>query len=80
LAPIIFLAVCTGECLEGEVTKENGFYLLHYQWNEHYSNCWTGARLNVHVKGHMKINKDGDVTIERHEVKCSGHPSEYPWG
>ncbi len=53
----------------GEVIKENGSYLLHYHWNESYSNP-DGEKLKIHLKGHMKIDKDGNMTINRHSYRC----------
>ena len=53
----------------GEVIKENGFYVLHYQWHEFYENE-EGDKLRVFLKGHVKVNPDGTVSIERETVKC----------
>jgi hypothetical protein len=53
----------------GEVIKENGFYVLHYQWHEFYENE-EGDKLRVFLKGHVKINPDGTVSIERETVRC----------
>lgn len=53
----------------GEVIKDNGFYLLHYQWSELYSNP-EGRKLHIHLKGHVKVNPDGTVTINRESYTC----------
>ncbi len=53
----------------GEVIKENGFYMLHYQWNELYKNAGN-ATLHIHLKGHFTIDKDGNCTIDRESYTC----------
>lgn len=53
----------------GEVIKENGFYMLHYQWNEIYTNPDHGILRN-HLKGHVMVEPDGTVRIERESYRC----------
>jgi hypothetical protein len=53
----------------GEVIKENGFYVLHYHWNELYRSG-DGDMLHILLKGHVKIDKDGNVTIDRESYTC----------
>ena len=53
----------------GEVIKENGFYILHYQWHEFFENEY-GEKLRIFLKGHAKENPDGTVSIERETVRC----------
>lgn len=53
----------------GDVSKENGFYMLRYQWSELYKNP-DGQTLHIHLKGHFKIDPDGNVTIDRESYTC----------
>ena len=53
-----------------EVIKEDGFYSLAYHWNEQYRNQ-DGERLHILLKGHVKIEPDGTVKIERESYKCN---------
>jgi hypothetical protein len=54
----------------GEVIKENGFYLLHFQWREWYSRDADGQKLQVDVRGNVKVDPDGNVKIERESIRC----------
>jgi hypothetical protein len=53
-----------------EVIKDNGFYSLAYHWNEQYRND-DGQILHILLKGHVKIEPDGTVKIERESYKCN---------
>lgn len=53
----------------GEVIKDNGSYLLHYQWSESYSHP-DGRKLHINLKGHVKVDNDGNVTIDRESHTC----------
>jgi hypothetical protein len=52
----------------GEVIKENGFYLIHYQWNELYK--LDNKTLHVHLKGQFMVLPDGTVKHDQESVKC----------
>ena len=51
-----------------EVIKENGFYKLSYQWSELYK--LNKKTLHIHLKGHVKIEPDGTVKIDRESYNC----------
>ena len=51
-----------------EVIKENGFYVLSYHWNELYK--LDNQTLHILLKGHVKIEADGTVTIDRESYTC----------
>ncbi len=53
----------------GEVIKENGYYMLHYQWSELYKNS-SNATFHIHLKGHIKIDNNGHWTIDRESYTC----------
>ena len=53
-----------------EVIKEDGFYRLHYHWNELYRNQ-DGQKLNLHLQGHLKIEPDGTVKMDRESYSCN---------
>ena len=53
-----------------EVIKENGLYLLHYHWNEVFRSQ-DGKKVNVHLQGHLKIEPDGTVKIDRESYRCN---------
>jgi len=59
----------TGTNPFGEVIKENGFYMLHYHWNELYKNS-SNATFHIHLKGHIKIDNNGVWTIYRESYTC----------
>jgi hypothetical protein len=50
------------------VTKENGFYLAAYHWNELYR--LNNQNFHLHVKGHKKFEPDGTVTTDRRSITC----------
>ena len=50
------------------VTKENGFYLAAYHWNELYR--LNNQNLHIHAKGHKKFEPDGTVTTNRRTYNC----------
>ena len=52
----------------GEVIKENGFYLIHYQWSELYK--LDKKTLHIHLKGQFMVLPDGTVKHDRETVKC----------
>ena len=51
-----------------EVIKENGFYNLHYHWNELFK--LNNQTLHIHLKGHFQILPDGTVTHDRESYTC----------
>lgn len=51
-----------------EVYKENGFYVLSYQWSELYK--MDNQTLHIHLKGHVKIEPDGTLKIDRESYRC----------
>ena len=51
-----------------DVEKENGFYVLHYRFNEHYVNE-AGERIRVNLKGYFRVDKDGVETF-RESYTC----------
>jgi hypothetical protein len=53
-----------------EFIKENGYYLLKYQWHEWYRNDVTGETLRVFVKGHVLVTPKGGLKIEREITRC----------
>jgi len=53
-----------------EVMKEDGFYLLHYHWNEVYRSD-DGKKVNVHLQGRFMIGPDGTVKIDRESYRCN---------
>ena len=53
-----------------EMYKENGFWLLAYHWNELYR-TQDGKKLNVHLKGHVKLEPDGTWKIARESYRCN---------
>ena len=53
----------------GEVIKENGFYILHYGWNELYKNA-SKQTLHINLKGYMKFDKDGNFVRYRESYTC----------
>jgi hypothetical protein len=59
----------------GEVMKDNGFYVLHYQWNELYRNE-AGELLHIHLKGHFTIDKEGMITHDRESFTCHRSPGK----
>jgi hypothetical protein len=53
-----------------EFSKENGYYLLKYQWHEWYRNDDTGETLRVFVKGHVLVTPKGGLKIARETTRC----------
>ena len=51
-----------------EVIKENGFYILRYNWNELYK--LNKQNLHIHLKGYLKILPDDTVTHDRESYTC----------
>jgi len=52
-----------------EVIKENGMYILRYNWNELYKKQ-NSPNIHIHLKGHLKILPDGTVTHDRESYTC----------
>ena len=52
-----------------EVYKENGAYLLNFQWHEFYSNEY-GDKRRAFVTGHYHVGPDGNVMNERENIRC----------
>ena len=50
------------------VTKENGFYLAAYHWNELYR--LNNQNFHIHAQGHKKFEPDGTVTTDRRSYNC----------
>jgi hypothetical protein len=50
------------------VTKENGFHVAAYHWNELYR--LNNQNLHIHVQGHKKFEPDGTVTTDRRSYNC----------
>ncbi len=53
----------------GEVYKENGFYVLHFQIHEWYTNPELDKR-QVRWWGNTKVDKNGNLTIYRENITC----------
>jgi hypothetical protein len=50
------------------VTKENGFYVAAYHWNELYR--LNNQNFHIHAQGHKKFEPDGTVTTDRRSYNC----------
>jgi hypothetical protein len=50
------------------VTKENGFLVAAYHWNELYR--LNNQNFHIHAQGHKKFEPDGTVTTDRRSYNC----------